>query len=81
VEVYLHVSERNIAATGSPLDDLMAAKGEKGKESDRSFPPKGEITETKFGESTPAKGLPNFSSEMNELDEITLKKAGSHEPR
>jgi len=34
-EIYTHVSERNIAAIRSPLDEIMAVRKEEGKESDR----------------------------------------------
>jgi len=38
VEIYTHVSKRNIAAVDSPLDDLTAVEEEKSQESDCSFP-------------------------------------------
>ena len=34
-EIYTHVSERNIAAIRSPLDEIMVVRRAEGRESDR----------------------------------------------
>jgi hypothetical protein len=36
-EIYTHVSERNIAAIRSPLDEIIAARREEGEDKDSLF--------------------------------------------
>ena len=55
-EIYTHVSERNITAIRSPLDEIMAVRRAKGRESDRvelansssDIPPAGTDSQLRF---------------------------------